>query len=210
MIKIAIDREKENKFITNMIKYNKINILMPYTVENEYLYIDNDNKVSLKEKLSSRINSKNIVELFYQLVKSVEILEKYMIDELYIDYDLDNIFTNGKLIYFIVNPFEINNKKLKDIFFELLMNYWLEEDDFDMRIIKLKNIFTSEEYNINSLKSFFSNNNRDLKIFENDVKEKKSTKKVTFIKKIKENRKNKNTKLIVENDIDSFFKFPKK
>lgn len=210
MIKIAIDREKENKFITNMIKYNKINILMPYTVENEYLYIDNDNKVSLKEKLSSRINSKNIVELFYQLVKSVEILEKYMIDELYIDYDLDNIFTDGKLIYFIVNPFEINNKKLKDIFFELLMNYWLEEDDFDMKIIKLKNIFTSEEYNINSLKSFFSNDNRDLKIFENDVKEKKSTKKVTFIKKIKENRKNKNTKLLVENDIDSFFKFPKK
>lgn len=210
MIKIAIDGEKENKFITNMIKYNKINILMPYTVENEYLYINNDNKVSLKEKLSSRINSKNIVELFYQLVKSVEILEKYMIDELYINYDLDNIFTDGKLIYFIVNPFEINNKKLKDIFFELLMNYRLEEDDFDMRIIKLKNIFTSEEYNINSLKSFFSNDNRDLKIFENNVKEKKSTKKVTFIKKIKENRKNKNTKLLVENDIDSFFKFPKK
>lgn len=214
MIKIKIDKSMENKFITNMIKNNNINAIIPFIIKDDNLIIEDNNLITLKDKLTGLIESKNLLILLDKLFKSVEIINKYMIDEDYISYDLDKIFLKNDSIYLLVNPFMEDSKNIRDLFFEILMNYKIDENNFDMRLIKLKNELIKDDYEITILKKIINDNINYKESREKKIKDKISSNKKEYnkniIKLIKEKFNKKDERIVKEHDLDTVFKFPKK
>lgn len=214
MIKIKIDKSMENKFITNMIKNNNINAIIPFIIKDDNLIIEDNNLITLKDKLTGLIESKNLLILLDKLFKSVEIINKYMIDEDYISYDLDKIFLKNDSIYLLVNPFMEDSKNIRDLFFEILMNYKIDENNFDMRLIKLKNELIKDDYEITILRKIINDNINYKESREKKIKDKISSNKkennINIIKLIKEKFNKKDERIVKEHDLDTVFKFPKK
>lgn len=214
MIKIKIDKSMENKFITNMIKNNNINAIIPFIIKDDNLIIEDNNLITLKDKLTGLIESKNLLILLDKLFKSVEIINKYMIDEDYISYDLDKIFLKNDSIYLLVNPFMEDSKNIRDLFFEILMNYKIDENNFDMRLIKLKNELIKDDYEITILRKIINDNINYKESREKKIKDKISSNKKEYnkniIKLIKEKFNKKDERIVKEHDLDTVFKFPKK
>lgn len=214
MIKIKIDKSMENKFITNMIKNNNINAIIPFIIKDDNLIIEDNNLITLKDKLTGLIESKNLLILLDKLFKSVEIINKYMIDEDYISYDLDKIFLKNDSIYLLVNPFMEDSKNIRDLFFEILMNYKIDENNFDMRLIKLKNELIKDDYEITILRKIINDNINYKESREKKIKDKISSNKKennkNIIKLIKEKFNKKDERIVKEHDLDTVFKFPKK
>lgn len=214
MIKIKIDKSMENKFITNMIKNNNINAIIPFIIKDDNLIIEDNNLITLKDKLTGLIESKNLLILLDKLFKSVEIINKYMIDEDYISYDLDKIFLKNDSIYLLVNPFMEVSKNIRDLFFEILMNYKIDENNFDMRLIKLKNELIKDDYEITILRKIINDNINYKESREKKIKDKISSNKKennkNIIKLIKEKFNKKDERIVKEHDLDTVFKFPKK
>lgn len=214
MIKIKINKDMENKFITNMIKNNNINAIIPFIIKEDNLIIEDNNLITLKDKLSGLIESKNLLILLDKLFKSVEIINKYMIEEDYISCDLDKVFLKNDNIYLLVNPFIEESKNIRDLFFEILMNYKIDENNFDMRLIKLKNELIKDDYDITVLRKIINDNINYKETREKKIKEKTSSNKkennINIIKLIKEKFNKKDERIIKEHDLDTVFKFPKK
>lgn len=214
MIKIKIDKSMENKFITNMIKNNNINAIIPFIIKDDNLIIEDNNLITLKDKLTGLIESKNLLILLDKLFKSVKIINKYMIDEDYISYDLDKIFLKNDSIYLLVNPFMEDSKNIRDLFFEILMNYKIDENNFDMRLIKLKNELIKDDYEITILRKIINDNINYKESREKKIKDKISSNKKennkNIIKLIKEKFNKKDERIVKEHDLDTVFKFPKK
>lgn len=208
MIEIKIDKNMENTFISNMIKNNNINVIIPFIIKNDNMIIDDNNFITLKDKLTGLIESKKLLILLDKLFQNVEIINKYMIDEDYIDYNFDKIFIKNDDIYLLVNPFINDSKNIRDVFFDILTKYKIDENNFDMRLIKLKNELVNKNYNVTILRKIINDN----EIY----KEKNKEKTITHIKnnknilEILKNKFKKKNEVIKECDLDMVFKFPKK
>lgn len=210
MIKIKINKDMENRFISNMIKNNNIKTIIPFIIKDDDIIIDENNLVTLKDKLSCLIDSKTLLIWLDKLFLSVEIINKYMIDESYIYYDLDKIFIKNDNIYLLVNPYMQNSKNIKDLFFEILMDYKIDEDDFDIRLIKIKNELVNSNYNLITLRKIINDNinyneNKKKKIISKNKKEN-----VNILEILKNKFAYYNDRIVKEHDLDNVFKFPKK
>ena len=209
MIKIKINKDMENRFISNMIKNNNIKTIIPFIIKDDDIIIDENNLVTLKDKLSCLIDSKTLLIWLDKLFLSVEIINKYMIDENYIYYDLDKIFIKNDNIYLLVNPYMQNSKNIKDLFFEILMDYKIDEDDFDIRLIKIKNELVNSNYNLITLRKIINDNikyneNKKKKIISKNKKEN-----VNNLEILKNKFAYNNDRIVKEHDLDNVFKFPK-
>lgn len=210
MIKIKINKDMENRFITNMIKNNNIKTIIPFIIKDDDIIIDENNLVTLKDKLSCLIDSKTLLIWLDKLFLSVEIINKYMIDENYIYYDLDKVFIKNDNIYLLVNPYMQNSKNIKDLFFEILMDYKIDEDDFDIRLIKIKNELVNSNYNLITLRKIINDNinyneNKKKKIISKNKKDN-----VNILEILKNKFAYNNDRIVKEHDLDNVFKFPKK
>ena len=210
MIKIKINKDMENRFISNMIKNNNIKTIIPFIIKDDDIIIDEKNLVTLKDKLSCLIDSKTLLIWLDKLFLSVEIINKYMIDENYIYYDLDKVFIKNDNIYLLVNPYMQNSKNIKDLFFEILMDYKIDEDDFDIRLIKIKNELVNSNYNLITLRKIINDNinyneNKKKKIILKNKKEN-----VNILEILKNKFAYNNDRIVKEHDLDNVFKFPKK
>ncbi len=210
MIKIKINKDMENRFISNMIKNNNIKTIIPFIIKDDDIIIDEKNLVTLKDKLSCLIDSKTLLIWLDKLFLSVEIINKYMIDENYIYYDLDKVFIKNDNIYLLVNPYMQNSKNIKDLFFEILMDYKIDEDDFDIRLIKIKNELVNSNYNLITLRKIINDNinyneNKKKKIISKNKKEN-----VNILEILKNKFAYNNDRIVKEHDLDNVFKFPKK
>lgn len=214
MIKIKIDKKMENKFVTNMIKNNNIKPIIPFIIKEDNLIIEDKELITLKDKLNGLIESKNLLILLNRLLESVEYINKYMIDEEYICYNLDKIYLKNDKIYLLVNPYMKDYKNIRNLFFEILMKYKIDENNFDLRLIKLKNELIKDDYEINVLIRIINDNiyykkSREKKNDKKTISNKKENNK-NIIKIIKDKLNKKDEKIVKEHDLDSLFKFPKK
>lgn len=214
MIKIKIDKKMENKFVTNMIKNNNIKPIIPFIIKEDNLIIEDKELITLKDKLSGLIESKKLLSLLNRLFESVEYINKYMIDEEYICYDLDKIYLKNDKIYLLVNPYMKDYKNIRNLFFEILMKYKIDENNFDLRLIKLKNELIKDDYEINVLIRIINDNIYYIKSGEKKNEKKtisnKKENNKNIIKIIKDKLNKKDEKIVKEQDLDILFKFPKK
>ena len=213
MIKIKIDKNEENKFITNMISNNNIDVIVPFIIKENNLIIDDSNLITIKDKLNGLINSKELLKLLNQIFNCVEVINKYMIDEDYIYYNLDKIFVQDNNILLLVNPYMKNDKRIRDLIYEIFRNYKIDEEDFDMRLIKLKNELVNEDYELIVLKKIINENKEYKQLNKSDEKKnniiKNNKKNINILDLIKEKLNKKDEKIVEEKDLDAFFKFPK-
>lgn len=213
MIKIKFDKNEENKFITKMISNNNIDVIVPFIIKENNLIIDDSNLLTLKDKLKGLINSKDLLKLFNQIFNCVEAINKYMIDEGYIYYDLDKIFVQGNEILLLINPYMKDDKSIRDLIYDVFRNYKIDEEDFDMRLIRLKNELVNEDYELIVLKKIINENinyknlNKSDDKKNNTIKNNKRSKNILNL--IKEKLNKKDEKIVEENDLDAFFRFPK-
>ncbi len=213
MIKVKIDKNEENKFITNMISNNNIDVIVPFIIKENNLIIDDSNLITIKDKLNGLINSKELLKLLNQIFNCVEVINKYMIDEDYIYYNLDKIFVQDNNILLLVNPYMKNDKRIRDLIYEIFRNYKIDEEDFDMRLIKLKNELVNEDYELIVLKKIINENKEYKQLNKSDEKKnniiKNNKKNINILDLIKEKLNKKDEKIVEEKDLDAFFKFPK-
>ena len=213
MIKIKIDKNEENKFITNMISNNNIDVIVPFIIKENNLIIDDSNLITIKDKLNGLINSKELLKLLNQIFNCVEVINKYMIDEDYIYYNLDKIFVQDNNILLLVNPYMKNDKRIRDLIYEIFRNYKIDEEDFDMRLIKLKNELVNEDYELIVLKKIINENKEYKQLNKSDEKKnniiKNNKKNINILDLIKEKLNKKDEKIVEEKDLDAFIKFPK-
>ena len=213
MIKIKIDKNEENKFITNMISNNNIDVIVPFIIKENNLIIDDSNLITIKDKLNGLINSKELLKLLNQIFNCVEVINKYMIDEDYIYYNLDKIFVQDNNILLLVNPYMKNDKRIRDLIYEIFRNYKIDEEDFDMRLIKLKNELVNEDYELIVLNKIINENKEYKQLNKSDEKKnniiKNNKKNINILDLIKEKLNKKDEKIVEEKDLDAFFKFPK-